>query len=184
MNLNIFFGIYTLIFAISMMIIWYFLYVRKNKKYKRCSKKTVGKVIRYSRVRSNNISLPVVTYIVDKKEYNAIGPYFRGVVKSSFSSPFNKVKTQIKSNLTTKEDLPEILKLNIKNNNFVSYEVSPLLDLYPIGSKIDVYYNPLKPKESYVERFLKPSKWLNLILLFSIIFLGLSLYIIFFLKLN
>lgn len=182
MNLNIFFGVYILVFAIVIFIVWYFLYVRKNKKYVRCTEKTTGKVVRYSIVRYNDISLPVVEYVVDGKSYNAVGPHFRGVVKFSFQSPFNKIKTQIKSNLTTREELPETLKLNVKRNNLVSYEISPLLDLYPIGSKVFVYYNPLKPKESYVERFLKPSKWLNLILLLAIILVGLSIYVFFFLK--
>ena len=182
MNLNIFFGVYILVFAIVIFIVWYFLYVRKNKKYVRCTEKIIGKVVRYSIVRYNDISLPVVEYVVDGKSYNAVGPHFRGVVKFSFQSPFNKIKTQIKSNLTTREELPETLKLNVKRNNLVSYEISPLLDLYPIGSKVFVYYNPLKPKESYVERFLKPSKWLNLILLLAIILVCLSIYVLFWMK--
>ena len=182
MNLNIFFGVYILVFAIVIFIVWYFLYVRKNKKCVKCTEKIIGKVVRYSIVRYNDISLPVVEYVVDGKSYNAVGPHVRGVVRFSFSSPFNKIKTEIKSNLTTREELPEILKLNVRRNNLVSYELSPLLDLYPIGSEVFVYYNPLKPKESYVERFLKPSKWLNLILLLAIILVGLSIYVFFWMK--
>ena len=60
----------------------------------------------------------------------------------------------------------------------INFKKLPLYELYPINSEVDVYYNPSKPKESYVDRNIKSSKLLNLILLGGIIFLIFALIIL------
>ena len=119
MNWNIFWGLYTLAFA----------------------------------VRYNDISLPVVEYTANGRTYTVVGPKFSATVTESFSSPFHRAKTDITSNLTTREDLPSVLKLNLRQNSLAGLTESPLLELYPIGSEVDVFYNPRKPKMAYVQRF-------------------------------
>lgn len=42
----------------------------------------------------------------------------------SFSSPFHRAKTDIPSNLTTREDLPSVLKLNLRQNSLAAFRVS------------------------------------------------------------
>lgn len=94
MNWNIFWGLYTLAFA----------------------------------VRYNDISLPVVEYTANGRTYTVVGPKFSATVSKSFSSPFHRVKTDIPSNLTTREDLPDVLKLNLRQNSLADFTlVSALL---------------------------------------------------------
>lgn len=97
MNWNIFWGLYTLAFA----------------------------------VRYNDISLPVVEYTANGRTYTVVGPQFSATVTKSFSSPFHRAKTDITSNLTTREDLPSVLKLNLRQNSLAGLTESPLLELYP-----------------------------------------------------
>lgn len=178
MNLNIFWSIYILTFSLAMLIIWYFTYFKKRNKEKRYLEKTTGIVIRYSNTRYNGIRLPVVQYIVDNKKYKVVGPKFRWIVVKKINNPLNNSKNEIISNLTTKKSLPEILKISLYNNQIINFKRLPLYELYPVNSEVEVYYNPSKPKESYVERNIKPSKLLNLILLGGIILMIFSLYLI------
>lgn len=142
MNWNIFWGLYTLAFAVAALLVWYFLYYRKKHYTERCSVKTTG--------------------------------------TKSFSSPFHRAKTNITSNLTTREDLPSVLKLNLRQNSLAGLTESPLLELYPIGSQADVFYNPRKPKMAYVQRFARPQKVLyTIILLLGLTFLAAALFIFF-----
>lgn len=179
MNWNIFWGLYTLAFAAATLLVWYFFSYKKRKVEVKCTEKTIGKVIRYSRGLYNDIHLPVVEYSVDNISYKVVGPKFKGTIKKTISNPFNNAESEIESNLTTRDNLPETLKLNIKKNTIVSITKSPLFKLYPIGSEVEVYYNPNKPKMSYVQRFIKPIWILNASLFIGIILLVLSLYFLF-----
>lgn len=68
------------------------------------------------------------------------------------STPFGNPDTEIETNLTTRENLPRSLKVKMRRNSFMNVETSPLMQLYPIDSAVDVYYNPQKPKEAFVQR--------------------------------
>ncbi len=86
----------------------------------------------------------------------------------------------ITSNLTTREDLLSVLKLNLRQNSLAGLTESPLLELYPIGSQADVFYNPHKPKMAYVQRFARPQKVLyTIVLLLGLTFLAAALFIFF-----
>ena len=149
MNWNIFWGLYTLAFAVATLLVWYFLYYRKKHYTELCSVKTTGTVVRYSAVRYNDISLPVVEYTANGRTYTVVGPKFSATVTKSFSSPFHRAE-------------------------------SPLLELYPIGSKVDVFYNPRKPKMAYVQRFARPQKVLyTIVLLLDLTFLAAALFVFF-----
>lgn len=179
MNWNLFWGLYILVFSIATITTWYFLYFKRKNKENRCNEKVIGKVTKYSNIRYNDIRLPVVEYSINNQKYKAVGPHFRGIIKTSIKLMTHKIGDTYKSNLTTREDLPEVLKLHVGQNGIMNYGISPLLDLYPIGSDVEIYYNPNNPKDSYVQRFIKPSKWLNLLLILGIILLILAIYIFF-----
>lgn len=102
MNWNIFWGLYTLAFAVAALLVWFFLYYRKKHYTELCSVKTTGTVVRYSAVRYNDISLPMVEYTANGRTYTVVGPKFSATVTKSFSSPFHRTKTDITSNLTTR----------------------------------------------------------------------------------
>lgn len=145
-----------------------------------CSVKTTGTVVRYSAVRYSDISLPVVEYTANGRIYTVVGPKFSATVTKSISAHFHLVKSDITSNLTTREDLPSVLKLNLRQNSLAGLTKSPLLELYPLGSQADVFYNPRKPKMAYVQRFARPQKVpYTLILLLGITFLAAALFTFF-----
>ena len=166
MKLNIFWCIYILAFSLAMFITWYFIYFKKRNKEKRCLEKTTGVVVRYSNMRYNGIRLPVVQYSANNREYTVVGPKFRWIIIKKINNPLNNSKSEIISNLTTKESLPEVLKISLYNSQIINFKKLPLYD------------NPSKPKESYVDRNIKSSKLLNLILLGGIIFLIFALIIL------
>ena len=90
-------------------------------------------------------------------------------VNKTVTNNFSDNDSAITSNLNESKELPETLIINIVNNGFVNYRKNPLTTLYKVGSEVNVFYNPSNPHESYVERFIKPSKVYNLILIFSLI---------------
>ena len=180
MDLNIFWGLYILLFSVTMFIVWYFVYLKRKNKEKRCSEKTIGKIIRYSTASYNNVHLPVVEYYVNDKRYTVVGPKFKLITQKKISNFLSNKESIINSNLTNKEKLPNSLKYKTYSNGIINIKKIPLYDLYPINGYATVYYNPLKPKESYVERYIRPSKILNLILLLGIILLLASIYLLFY----
>lgn len=52
----------------------------------------------------------------------------------------------------------QVLTISRIANSFVDIVKNPLVELYPIGSEIDVYYNPDIPKLAYVLRYCN-KKW-------------------------
>jgi len=177
MNWNLFWGIYVLAFSVAAILIWYFLAYKKRDMKKKCISTTNGKVVGYSKVTYNHIKLPVVEYTVDGKNYNVIGPKFKGVVIKSFAMPFYKGNDDIDSNITTIEQLPEVLQINLKDNALNNIE-NPLIKLYPVGSEVTIFYNPSNPKMSYVQRYIDIGWAYNLILFLGIVFLILGICII------
>lgn len=175
MNWNIFWGTYILVFAIIMFCVWYFIDFKKTVLKKKCTDKTNGKIIKYSRIAYNKINLPVVEYIVNGVTYKTVGPKFKGTITKCFSASFAK-SSSVETNLTTRENLPDVLKIHIKNSSYIE---NPLLSLYPIGSDVEVYYNPNKPRMSYVQRVVKPYWLLKILLFLSIVLLIFSLYLFF-----
>lgn len=151
--MNVFWCIYCLAFSIAGFVMLYFMGIRNISKEKRCSEKTVGKVIRYSIIYYNDVRLPVVEYFVGEHKYTVVGPKFKGIIKKFVHNPFNGKKREMSNNLTTRENLPDVLRVSCYNNSVYNYEVSPLVPLYPIGSEVVVYYNPNKPKDAFVQRY-------------------------------
>ena len=98
-----------------------------------------------------------VRYEVGGQTYEVNGPLFAYGSSGSF----------MKSNLTTRENLPKTIKgpippgyssahSDVSVVSIVSYEQSIIATLYPIGSPAPVWYNPADPSMAYVQRFVKP----------------------------
>lgn len=149
-------------FAVFTFIIEDFLVFNRFCDDRNCTGHTKGKVIGYSSVRYNAINLPVVQYDVDSKQYEVVGPRFKGSRRVSKFAPMNPVMSTVKTNVMTKEELPQVLDVYIEGNSFISVTKSPLIDLYPVGGEADVYYNPANPKHAYVQRPLEKLSWITI----------------------
>ena len=57
-----------------------------------------------------------------------------------------------------------LLVVRIRKNSFANIQKSPLFQLYPVGSEADIFYNPEKPKEAFVQRYEGVSRWLGILL--------------------
>ncbi len=161
MNLNIFWALYVFAFAIALYLVAYFFGWKKMHKKERCTEKTTGKVVRYSYAEYNGIRLPVAAYEVDGVQYKVTGPHFKAGVNMYASIPFADVETAQTSNLTSEENLPDVIVTKQIRNSRASITRSPMYDLFPVGKEVDVYYNPKKPKEAYVIRYAAPYKFLS-----------------------
>lgn len=113
-----------------------FFFVKEKNKRNSCTQRTVGTVFRYSS--SDDIFLPVVEYFVDGKRYTGKRKWRSyKVVQASWIG-----QSSAKTN-TEKNTLSVRGNYSIMNN--------PIDELYPLGRQLDVFYNPEKPKQSYVE---------------------------------
>lgn len=167
MNWNLFWALFTLPFALACWICAYFFGFRALKKKERCSMHTLGTITRYSAVTYAGIHLPVAEYLVNGKLYKIAGPKFTSVTVRSVSTPFANPITQFETNLTTRENLPRSLKIKVHKNSFIRIQESPLNRLYPLNSTVDVYYNPRKPKEAFIQRDAGVCTWLIVMLVIS-----------------
>lgn len=158
--------------AIAVWICTYIFVIKHVGKAERCTTHTTGMIIRYSSVNYAGVHIPLVEYLVNEKRYKIAGPKFTGCVVKRVSTPFNSAKAVNKSNLTTREELPKTLRVTIYKNSVASVEYTALSDLYPVHSQVDVYYNPDKPRDAFVQRDEGISKVLAIVFgTFSIVFL-------------
>lgn len=109
-----------------------------TNKLNRCTTKTVGEVSGYN-ARGNGVWWPIVEYEVNGAVYKSKLVY-RAVAQVSGPT--------YKGSQITSDKFAQTLR--IKRNSFFSR--NPMEELFPVGSVLDVYYNPDKPKESYVQR--------------------------------
>lgn len=164
--------------AIPLFLLAYLLVGRNWNKEKRCSEKTIGIIKRYSYVQYSGYSLPVAFYKVDDKQYKVAGPHFKWALTVKKSTPFGKMKSEVKTNIEATGPLPDSIKVNISNNSAANYRISPLRERYPVGKEVEVYYNPNKPKEAYVERYVGISKFFGFYfpMILGIVFIAISIY--------
>lgn len=164
------FNVLGLVFLGVSIILTYIFGIKPMKKGDRCSEKTEGTVIGPSIYKYDDIRIPSVEYFVDGQRYKVAGPLFKSVVTKNIRTPFGSPVTEFESNLTTKDDLPDTLVINSRGNAFVTVTKSPLMKLFPVGTKVTVYYNPNKPKESYVIRYFPPHAFFRYILYAAVAF--------------
>lgn len=115
----------------------------EKQKRRACTAKTQGNVVRYSFL--NGAPCPVVEYSVNGKTYRK---------KRRFRAIVTKQRVMAPSDFDPKNST-----LFIDENDVVHIKRGAILDLrgfaeemYPIGSFLDVLYDPKKPQRGYVER--------------------------------
>ncbi|SFU34700.1 DUF3592 domain-containing protein [Butyrivibrio sp. INlla21] len=145
-------GISLFAFGIVFVLLWLILCLPSNNRSVKCTEHTEGTVIRFYSGDSIDIALPVVEYYVAGKRYKVVGPKFKGIKFKEIPDPFDKHAVSEESNLTTREDLPDVLKVTYYDHKLMNKHKDPIFELYPIGSLAPVYYNPDKPKMAYVQR--------------------------------
>ena len=153
------FGLMMLGFAAFTYFMFDFFILSNYRNAKRCTEKTEGVIIRYSYALYNGISLPVVEYTVDGNQYNVVGPKFIMAISNTISTPLGSVVSDVKMDNLEDGEIPQILRFQIYRNSFISLTKSPLMERFPIGGKVAVYYDPNKPKHAYVERPLRPGQY-------------------------
>ena len=171
------FGLMMLGFATFTYFMFDFFILSNYRNAKRCTEKTEGLIIRYSYALYNGISLPVVEYTVDGNRYKVVGPKFRYAISNTISSPVGSILSDVKMDNFEDGEIPQVLRYKIYRNSFISLTKSPLEEHFPVGSKVAVYYDPKKPKYSYVARPLKPGRyaWLFKFSIYLLVFLMVAL---------
>ncbi|MBT0951167.1 DUF3592 domain-containing protein [Streptococcus infantis] len=171
------FGLMSLGFAAFTYYMFDIFIFSNYRNAKRCTERTEGVIIRYSYALYNGISLPVVEYTVDGNRYKVLGPKFRYAISNTISSPVGSIVSDVKMDNFEDGEIPQVLRYKIYRNSFISLTKSPLMERFPIGGKVTVYYDPKKPKHSYVERPLKPGPyaWLFKFSIYLLVFLMVAL---------
>ena len=137
-----FFAIFILIGLI--LVILSLIFKNKDKKMvKQCTLTTKGKVIKYTLWNNNGVHFPIIEYIVNDTKYNQRLKYGWVVNKSS---SFNRIKTEVENDV--KEE-------NLIINSNVHISTNALKEHFPVGTELDVFYNPQNPGKSYVMRYVK-----------------------------
>lgn len=134
------------IFASMGLILLIVSLILKNKDKKmtgQCTMTTKGWVIKYTLWNNNGVHFPIVEYIVNDTKYNQRLKYGWVVKKSS---SFNKIRTEVENDVKDGN-------LVIKSNAHISTNV--LKEHFPVGTELDVFYNPQNPGKSYVMRYVK-----------------------------
>ena len=143
MKINLlFFSIFISVALILLILSWIFKN-KDTKMVKQCNQTTKGKVIKYTLWNNNGAYFPIVEYIVNNVKYNQRLKYGWIINKSS---SFNKVKSKVENDV--KND-----NLVIRSNTHIS--TNALKEHFPVGTELDVFYNPHNPNKSYVMRFVK-----------------------------
>ena len=171
------FGLMDLGFAIFIYFMFDYFILSNYRNAKRCTEKTKGVIVRYSYALYNGISLPVVEYTVNGNQYKVVGPKFQRAISNTVSTPLGSIVSDVKIDNFEDGEIPQVLRYKIYRNSFISLTKSPLMERFPIGGKVTIYYDPKKPKYSYVERPLKQGRfaWLTRCSVYFLVFLMVAL---------
>lgn len=109
-----------------------------------------------------SLCLPKIEYQTNQVVFTITGPEYRSVVVSSVSTPFRK---QQETEYTT-DIYAQSFRYHIRKNSLFSVEGNPMRELFPLGSEIDVFYDPYNPQLAYVLRYAN-KKFVFYLLLFG-----------------
>lgn len=116
---------------------------------RRCTCRTNGTVIGYSAAsyggEGSAVHLPVVSYTVEGRQYRVTGPRYRGYVSRTVSTPFAQ-------NTCRCCEKNGVLYIERSRNGIIGVSANPLAEQYPVGSLQPVWFDPQKPRFSYVLR--------------------------------
>lgn len=155
-----FFVIFILI-GLILLILSLIFKCKDKKMVEQCTLTTKGKVVKYTLWNNNGVHFPIIEYIVNDTKYNQRLKYGWIVNKSS---SFNRIKTEVENDV--KEE-------NLIINSNVHISTNALKEYFPVGTELNVFYNPQNPNKSYVMRFVKnPSVKVLFFIGLSFIFLA------------
>lgn len=117
----------------------------QRKKVKCCKSAVTGRITRHCFLGGGRM-YPVVTYQVAEHTYT-VARKFRGYITKSGMGARNIYKD--KGAYVTKKDYLLIPMGAVTNLKAMAQE------LWPIGSEMTVYFNPLHPKQAYAEKMPK-----------------------------
>lgn len=133
--------------------------IRGEFKKRKCTVRTKGKVIRYKRgsIGGDRVHFrpPVVEYMVNGIRYTTWGPRFKTYVAKTVSSLTADIVAQQQWNITEEGSLI----VHKRRNSFISITRNIAEEMYPIGTAVDVYYDPNKPKRAYAIMYYE-RKWI------------------------
>ena len=168
--IKIVFGILLSIGAFVLLLLAYLLFYKYIVQEKRCTAKTKGIVKKYTLGtrggENSGVHLPIVYYSVEGKEYKVIGPEYKSYTIITKSGPYN-------DNQEAYKEENRVLIINRCANSFANVRTHIMEHIYPVGTKIDVFYDPKKPGLAYVSRYCD-KKWGFYLMLFS----GLAILIV------
>ena len=119
-------------------------FIKKEKDRKNnCTGVVKGKVKRYTFWSNEGIFFPIAEYEVNNTKYTQRLRYTSIVFKSK---PLNAIQAEVVTDVSD-------TVLRVYRNTLISF--NPMKESFPIGSEIDVYFNPKNPKKSYVLRYAK-----------------------------
>ncbi len=161
------FGIILLLFGAALILLAFVLYHKYLGMEQRCTCRAEGTVTGYTNInygsQESGVHLPKVCYIVKGQRYSVVGPRYRKYVVRYSADPFahNEYLSYEKNGN---------LYIERKANGTIGIFWNPMQEMYPIGSALPVWYDPEKPKLSYVLRCPKRrfEFWLMLLIGLSI----------------
>lgn len=116
-------------------------FYKREIRIKNLSSKSVeGVVVGYKRTQI--VDAPIVEYIVDGQTYRNSLKYYR-VVRATLPWKMNQ----------SARDIDFMAQRITIYTNSTDSEGNLFQDAFPLGSSMTVWYNPVCPKESYVERY-------------------------------
>lgn len=130
-----------------------------------CTKKTEGCVVKYANFLDSGVTrayamyCPVIEYYVDGVSYR-VKKKFSGISMTIVKNPVPHFKSQ------ASEGCSGLLEVSLGPD---SNKLKLAEELWPINSKVTVYYNPDNPKISYVDRPISSSNVSNVLISFSIV---------------
>lgn len=152
MTVNVFVSLLLAPIGLTFFMIGLLIFRADRKMLTGCTQVVKGKVVRFTFWENNGVHFPVVEYVVNNITYKQTLKY--GMVLR-LSSPAHSFETTVENDVMGNN-------LIIRANSGI-YS-NPLVKCFPEGSELDVYYDPQKPKRSYVMRFRKnPGRWVFLL---------------------
>lgn len=132
------------------------LYFLRKRKIKKCCAITTGSIVKHN-YRGGGRMFPVVEYCVDGTEYS-VKRRFAGIVTEQKISPSSLYADH--GAYVSKRDFLHVPMSAVTNLRTMADT------LWPIGGEMQVFYNPMNPKQAYAERI--PNKYSFEMIVFSI----------------
>ena len=135
-------------------------FIREKALKKKCSAQTIGHVIKYKRCGGDNnrYYTPVAEFEAEGKTYKAYRHF----------KSFSKVKV---TNSLSDQNFAELVvtskeRLHMQIREGQGGVIHSLVaEKWPIGSEVPIFYNPAKPKQSFVEKVVTVSNVVGIVLL-------------------